>query len=139
MANKLLVLVDQIETQHGRLSDIRAASDKIYIITSVRHKNYSITITSTIACSKWFTACVLILSYYLNLFYSYVVHSYTHTTIILSITIFHTHFCQFFSFIVHVSYFACFASVYIIQSLLIELGYNLSCVLSVCLRVLYFI
>ena len=90
MANKLPVLVCQIVPPHGRLSDIRAASDKIYIITSVRHKNYSITIL--IACCKWFPACVLILSYYLSLFYSYVVHSYTHTTIILSITIFHTHF-----------------------------------------------
>ena len=94
MANKLLVLVCQIVTQHGRLSDIRAASDKIYIITSVRHKNYSITIV--IACSKWFTACALILSYYLSLFYSYVVHSYTHTTIMLSLTIFHTIFVNFF-------------------------------------------
>ena len=66
MANKLLVLVCQIVPQHGRLSDIRAASDKIYIITSVRHKNYSTTIV--IAFSKWFTACVLILSYLILLF-----------------------------------------------------------------------
>ena len=137
MANKLPVLVCQIVPPHGRLSDIRAASDKIYIITSVRHKNYSITITIVIACSKWFPACALILSYYLSLFYSYVVHSYTHTAIIHN-NLSH-YFCQFFSFIVHVSYLGCFASVYIIQSLLIELGYNLSCVLSVCLRVLYFI
>ena len=80
MANKLLVLFCQIVPQHGRLSDISSASDKIYIITSVRHKNYSITIV--IAYSKWFTAYVLILWFEFVLFLrGTLIHSYNNCII----------------------------------------------------------